>query len=336
MSAFGNQFSDADYHAYADGVMAPQRRSEIIAFLAAHPAETQKVLGWQRQNAFLRAAFPAGVATHPAAPLREQANSPDPGSAASGKLVDMEPGLRGRRVRHVPERAADSTGAIAQPTQRHGHAGGKGDAPRRKIGGAMIAAAGMCLAGITVVLAGLHFATLSPDSNRKIMPGQPRLAGEAAVNFADGLMRRAVEAHGVFAEDREAPVEFEGQATTQLLPYLSRRTGAGVLAPNLMAQGLHLLGGRLLPLQDGVAAMLVYEGTGGTRAALTVARISASGDAGLQFHYMENGATHAVRWTAGDEVYVLTSQSAQAEMLALARHMAAGVEAARAQPVAAP
>lgn len=322
MSPSGDQFRDSDFHAYADGVLPPQRRSQIIAFLAANPAQTQKIMGWQMQNALLRASFPVLPATRGSVPLRER----------DSNLIEMVPGI----TVAVPANA----GGLALPRQGgplHSSQMQPANYPapalrrRTNMGSAYVAAAGMCLAGMTVLLAALHFGALSPESARK--SGQTRMAGvvpgPATDGYADGLLRRASEAHGIFAQDRDAPVEFAGQASVRLQAYLARRTGADVHAPNLLAQGLHLLGGRVLPLPEGVAAMLVYEGTDGQRFGLSIARVAVAGDGGLQFHYAESAAIHAVRWAAGDEAYVLTGEASRADLLALARLAASGVEAAR-------
>ena len=292
MSALQTNFRDSDYHAFADGLMSPQRRSEMIAFLATHPQETGKVLGWQRQNSLIRAAFVAKVAGD------EGRLASRPTQAAGVPGVNVPAGMQGQASALAGAGRARLTVA-AQPAalaQARAPLAGVRNV-RRKNAGAMVAAAGMCLAGVTIILAAVHFATFTPDFGR---PGWvPRAAamvsGELAGSQTDGLLHRASEAHAVFAEDSDVPVEFDGAATAKLSAYLTRRTGATVRAPNLTQQGLRLLGARILPLPDGVAAMLVYEGSGGRRLGLSIAQFAVAGDAGLQFHYAESGAVHAVR-----------------------------------------
>ena len=317
MSAPGLTLRDSALHAYADGVLAPQRRAEVIAFLAANPDETEKVLGWQRQNDLLRAAFPL------AASLLADATP----KATADNLVRLTPRVTSNAV------AASASAEAADPATYFAEkrpAALEQSAARRHAGltavhvFAMVSAAAAIVAAAVLVDAGGGLLErLSPV----------RLAGfggaALAVALPDGVVRRALEAHPVFAEDREVPVEFDAAAPAQLAAYLSRRTGANIRAPNLTAQGLRLMGGRVLPLPDGTAAMLVYDGGAGARAALTIARLAAAGDVGLRFQQADSGAVHSARWLAGDEVYVLTSEASKADTLTLAAAVAVSVEAAR-------
>lgn len=49
--------SDADLHAYVDGLLEEQRRLVVEAWLAAHPDDAAKVAAYRRQNAALHALF---------------------------------------------------------------------------------------------------------------------------------------------------------------------------------------------------------------------------------------------------------------------------------------
>lgn len=49
--------SETDLHAFADGRLAPERRAEVEAWLAAHPDKAAEVAAWQRQNEALAALF---------------------------------------------------------------------------------------------------------------------------------------------------------------------------------------------------------------------------------------------------------------------------------------
>jgi anti-sigma factor RsiW len=50
----GTPITEADLHAYADGLLGATRRAEIEAFLAGHPAERERVADWAAQNLALR------------------------------------------------------------------------------------------------------------------------------------------------------------------------------------------------------------------------------------------------------------------------------------------
>ena len=57
--------SETDLHAYVDGMLTPERRAEVEAWLAARPDKAAEVANWQRQNEAMRALFPAPAANEP-------------------------------------------------------------------------------------------------------------------------------------------------------------------------------------------------------------------------------------------------------------------------------
>lgn len=59
--------SNADLHAYVDGRLEPQQRSEVEAYLADNPAEAQRVRSYQQQNAALAQLFD-GILSEPVPP----------------------------------------------------------------------------------------------------------------------------------------------------------------------------------------------------------------------------------------------------------------------------
>ncbi len=57
MTEPSNPVTEAELHAYADGVLDRARRREVAAYLAAHPEEAARVEAYRGQNAALRALF---------------------------------------------------------------------------------------------------------------------------------------------------------------------------------------------------------------------------------------------------------------------------------------
>lgn len=54
----GPTISDDELSAYLDGELPAQRRAEIEAWLAGHPADALRIAAWAEQNDAIRAAFP--------------------------------------------------------------------------------------------------------------------------------------------------------------------------------------------------------------------------------------------------------------------------------------
>src|SRR5262249_44593835 len=74
----------------------------------------------------------------------------------------------------------------------------------------------------------------------------------------------ALNAHRLYVTEVRHPIEVQA-GEDHLLPWLSRRVGTNLRAPNLESYSLKLLGGRLLPGINGPAAMFMYETPAGER-----------------------------------------------------------------------
>jgi anti-sigma factor RsiW len=57
MTHEANKFSDADFHAYVDGELDPDKQRDIERFLDDHPDKAREVAAWQRQNETLQALY---------------------------------------------------------------------------------------------------------------------------------------------------------------------------------------------------------------------------------------------------------------------------------------
>jgi anti-sigma factor RsiW len=57
--------TEADLHAYADGHVDEIRRSDVEAWLEAHPERAAEIAGWVRQNEAIRALFVVGANEQP-------------------------------------------------------------------------------------------------------------------------------------------------------------------------------------------------------------------------------------------------------------------------------
>jgi anti-sigma factor RsiW len=112
------------------------------------------------------------------------------------------------------------------------------------------------------------------------------------------------------------PIEVRANEA-HLLPWLSRRVGATVRAPDLTQFGLALLGGRLLPCQSGAAAaMIMYESGSGERFTLYVSKLKESQSA---FRYTDNDKFALVRWVEGEVGYALSGPADKTRLKTIAR-----------------
>lgn len=82
----------------------------------------------------------------------------------------------------------------------------------------------------------------------------------------------ALEAHRLYVVDVRHPVEIAASERAHLQQWLTNRCGWQVRAPELDAQGLKLVGGRLLPGPTGPASFFMYENAAGERFTIYASR----------------------------------------------------------------
>ena len=99
------------------------------------------------------------------------------------------------------------------------------------------------------------------------------------------------------------------------MPWLSKRVGTNLRAPDLKEYSLKLLGGRLLPGPIGPAALFMYEGPGGER--FTVYSSRAKSPRSAQ-RYKSGGEVAAVRWVEGDIGFVVSGPADRDRLMRIA------------------
>ncbi len=141
-------------------------------------------------------------------------------------------------------------------------------------------------------------------------------ASAAAPEPSAQFIEQAMNAHRLYINEVRHPIEVRaGEA--HLLPWLSRRVGATLRAPDLASFGLTLLGGRLLPCQSGAAAALfMYESGSGERFTLYAARLK---DGQSSLRYTENNNLAVVRWVESDVGYALSGPPDKTRLKSIAR-----------------
>lgn len=130
------------------------------------------------------------------------------------------------------------------------------------------------------------------------------------------LAQRAAVAHAVYAPEVRHPVEVGAEQEAHLVQWLSRRLGTSLKTPRLGALGFDLVGGRLLPGQDGPVAQFMYQDGSGRRLTLYVGH-DREHEASA-FRYAQEGKLAVFYWLDGRFGYALSGELPRAELLRLA------------------
>ncbi|HEY8606046.1 MAG TPA: anti-sigma factor [Noviherbaspirillum sp.] len=136
---------------------------------------------------------------------------------------------------------------------------------------------------------------------------------------ADGiamLPRQAAVAHVVYTPEVRHPVEVGAEQEAHLVQWLSKRLGGKLVIPDLQAAGFKLVGGRLLPAQQGPAAQFMYEDRDGKRLTLYV-RTNA-GHQATAFRFANEGGLAVFYWVDGPFGYAVSGSLERDAMLHIA------------------
>ena len=148
-----------------------------------------------------------------------------------------------------------------------------------------------------------------------------RGASAAAPSMTEIFSAEALGAHRLYIGEVRHPIEV-GATEKHLIPWLSRRVGTSLRAPDLGAHGLKLLGGRLLPGPRGPAALFMYEGATGERFTIycsraatpqTAFRYSVT-DKFATFHWVENSIGYALSGPADRDRLMNIAKTAYDQM----------------------
>lgn len=142
----------------------------------------------------------------------------------------------------------------------------------------------------------------------RLQTGEP-----VATSFAEAALR----AYATYTVEVVHPVEVPGTDAAHLSTWMSKRLGQKINPPNLEAEGLTLLGGRILPDATGVAALLMYEDTAGRRITLFVLPTRDGGDTPLRFAAQDG--TNSFFWVDGTLSCAITGTLPREALQAIAR-----------------
>ena len=141
-----------------------------------------------------------------------------------------------------------------------------------------------------------------------------RVVAQAAPDAQAVLARRAAVAHAVYSPEVRHPVEVGADDEQHLVNWLSKRLGVKVRAPKLEEAGMSLVGGRLLPGDNGPVAQFMYQTQNGRRLTLYV-RTEASRNRETAFRYARENNVGVFYWIDHDVGYALASADLNREEL---------------------
>jgi Predicted transmembrane transcriptional regulator (anti-sigma factor) len=124
---------------------------------------------------------------------------------------------------------------------------------------------------------------------------------------AQQLPSRAARAHLVYASEVRHPVEVDASQQDHLVKWLSKRLDTDLKVPVLAKDGYELLGGRLLPGNDGPVAQFMYQDPSGKRLTLYVTR-PRKGEELTAFRFAQEGPVSVFYWIDKDCGYALSGE----------------------------
>ena len=141
-----------------------------------------------------------------------------------------------------------------------------------------------------------------------------RGASAAAPNVVELMTNEAMAAHRLYIGEVRHPIEVKAEEA-HLLPWLSRRVGTTLRAPDLSAFDLKLLGGRLLPGVSGPAALFMYESANGERFTIYCSRVA---EPSMAFRYSASDTFGAVHWIESGYGWVVSGPGDKTRLKAVA------------------
>ncbi len=134
-----------------------------------------------------------------------------------------------------------------------------------------------------------------------------RPASPAPMAALRELPIRAARAHLVYSPEVRHPVEVGAKEQDHLVKWLSKRLDIALKVPVLTQEGFELLGGRLLPGNDGPVAQFMYQDAAGKRLTLYVTR-SRKGEPLTSFRFAREGDVSVFYWIDDDCGYALSGE----------------------------
>lgn len=152
-------------------------------------------------------------------------------------------------------------------------------------------------------------------------PGAPQAIVQATPPQPHTFVVQASVAHATYVPEVRHPVEVAATQRQHLVQWLTKRLARDIKVPDFSAEGFELMGGRLLPGDEGARAQFMFERPDGLRVTLYLGAIktdSASATpAGNAFAFRSQAGTASFYWVEDGFGYALTGPLPRHELLKL-------------------
>jgi anti-sigma factor RsiW len=144
----------------------------------------------------------------------------------------------------------------------------------------------------------------------------PALTPSASAVLASAVFDDAIAAHRTFSVETRHPVEVGANEEAHLVQWLSKRLGHRLIVPDLGALGFRLIGGRLLPADNGPAAWFLYEDGKGARLSCYYLVVDGAGE--TEFQFREQNGVSAFYWVDDGLAYAIAANAPRDLLLKIA------------------
>jgi anti-sigma factor RsiW len=134
---------------------------------------------------------------------------------------------------------------------------------------------------------------------------------------AEGMARQAAIAHVVYMPAVDRPADIGKDHEEDFVRYLSNKLGTDVHPPMLTKNGFELMGGRVLPGDNGPVAQFMYRDAKGERVTLCISHRKTSANT-TAFKLYQDGPVSVFYWIDGDFGYAVSGGIDRKVMLELA------------------
>jgi anti-sigma factor RsiW len=279
--------TEADLQAYVDIRLSDVTRSEVEAYLAAHPDDARRLAGYSHINNDLHSYFDRILSEK--IPDRLLACFDHKAFDTTAKSAPMTSRISFAGVR---ARLRDLTRRLFEGGQASGIL-----VPASPVGGWRPASFALTAAWLSLGVAlGWQMQLALPHDD---MPP---------------MVRHAAVAYATYASEVAHPVEIQASNEDHLETWLSKRLGMNLQAPKLETVGFALMGGRLLAGTHGPAAQFMYEDGDGRRLTLYVKTQEMGYDKSRSFEFAQEREINAFYWIEGGTGYVLSGNLGRADL----------------------